>query len=514
MIIVRPDLACRESSVAERPRAFPWHAFHFALRRCAIVAAALMCVPEMSLPAAPGSEQVTAHADVLQQLDIAPVWSVHSIGRPNLLTRDGHQYVAYYDHERFLTIAQRELGSDQWSYHRFPVQMGWATGGHAKLTLALDRDGYVHVNSYRRGLLQGPPQPPLAIYYRSTAPHSIDQFERLYMISETEHPHYPTFYTVDETLFFAFREGGSGRGNQLLNRYDADRRRWARVFDTPLLDGRGEMSAYVHGPGGPVPGPDGRWHLLWVWRNTPCHSTNHSLSYARTVGKDLNRWETVGGIPVSPPFTIEHRELLVDGAPPGGGLSNVLFTMNWDSQQRVVVSFHRFDEAGASQIYNARSVDGTWRTVPASQWEFVWGDEYKGTGALNIGGAVRMERVAPTGDGELTQYIWNREVGGTLVVLDEESLAVLREERPRPTPEWRQAATRPESDFLVEPIPDLRRPGGRMRVNLISDMDGSDLEGVAYYVRWEHGGPNRDRPVPEPWPEPTMLRLYKIRTAD
>ena len=452
--------------------------------------------------------------EILKQIDIAPVWSVHRIGSPNLLTRDGRQYVAYYDHDRFLTVAQRELGSDQWAFHRFPVQMGWATGGHAKLTLALDREGYIHLNSYRRQLQQGPPSPPEAIYYRSTIPHSIAEFERLHMTAETKHPHYPTFYTVDKRLYFSFREGWSGQGNQLLNRYDDDRRRWERVFESPLLDGRGEMNAYVHGPGGPVPGPDGRWHLLWVWRDTPCHSSNHSLSYARTVGKDLDRWETAGGVPVTPPFSVDHRELLVDDAPPGGGLSNVLFTMNWDSNERVVVSFHKFDETGASQVYNARFVDGAWRTVPATSWDFVWGDEYKGLGALNIGGTVRLGEINPTGDGELTQEVWNRDVGGALIVLDEDSLAPLREEPPPSPPEWRRTLTQPESDFQVEPIPDLRRAGGPMQVNLISDTDGSDLEGIVYYLRWEHAGGNRDRPVPKPWPEPTLLRLYKIGTGD
>lgn len=42
----------------------------------------------------------------IEQIDIAPVWSVHRAGPPELLTRDGRQYVAYFDHDRFLTVAQ------------------------------------------------------------------------------------------------------------------------------------------------------------------------------------------------------------------------------------------------------------------------------------------------------------------------------------------------------------------------------------------------------------------------
>jgi hypothetical protein len=291
---------------------------------------------------------------ILEQIDVAPVWSVHQAGPPELITRDGRQYVAYFDQDRFLTLAMRDLDSSQWQYHRFPVQMGWQTGSHAKLSLALDRQGYVHITCYRRWLLQEPPMPPRPIYYRSVAPHSIEEFEQLYMVSEDERTDYPTFITVDGTIYFSFRDGGSGQGDQNFYRYDDVSRQWSRVLNTPLIDGQGERSAYIYGNGLPMPGPDGRWHLLWVWRETPDHATNNSLSYARTVGNDLTQWESAAGVPVTPPFTIENTELVVDGAPPGGGLSNPLNALNWDSKNRVVISYHRFDENGASQIYNAR----------------------------------------------------------------------------------------------------------------------------------------------------------------
>ena len=105
---------------------------------------------------------------------------------------------------------------------------------------------------------------------------------------------------------------------------------------------------------------------------------------------------------------------------------------------------------------------------------------------------------------------WNRDDGGTLIVLDEETLAPIRVEEPQPDPEWRRAITKPESDFQVKPIPSLRRTGGPMQVDLISDVDGTDVEEAVYYLRREHAGTNRDRAVPKPWPKPTMLRVYKI----
>jgi hypothetical protein len=282
------------------------------------------------------------------------------------------------------------------------------------------------------------------------------------MISENERTDYPTFVTVDGTIYFSFRDGGSGQGDQHFYRYDDDKRQWTRVLDIPLTDGEGERSAYIQGGaqggGMPTPGPDGRWHLLWVWRETPDHATNNSLSYARTVGDDLTQWETASGVKVTPPFTIDNTELLVDDAPPGGGLSNPLIRINWDSKHRVVISYHRFDENGASQIYNARFDGDEWMVVPSTQWDYIWGDAYTGTGALNIFGHIRMSAIETVGNGELTQFVWNRDVEEAIVVLDEETLQPIRMESPQPVA-WRQELSIPESDFQIEPIPDLRRPG-------------------------------------------------------
>ena len=448
---------------------------------------------------------------VLKQLDVAPVWSVHQTGRPILMTRDDRQYVLYYDHDRFMTIAARELGGDVWQHFRFPAKMGWQTGSHANLSLGIDRDGYLHVTCYRRGMIVGPRTPPRAIYYRSEAPHSIEAFERLPMVPKNVNPNYPTFYAVGDDLFFRFRRGGSGRGDWLLNRYDPEQREWRQVLAHPLIDGERRRGAY---PEGPIPGPDGRFHVQWVWRETSDHASNHSISYARTVGNDLTQWESAAGEPVSTPFTIADRQLLIDPAEPGEGLSNVLRGMSWDSQDRAVISYHRFDENEYSQIYNARFQDGEWLIVPATQWTFIWGRDYVGSGALNIRDHVRMSRVRIGQEGELMQDVWNRDDGGSVVVLDEETLLPLRQESPQPPPEWRRQLSRPESDFIVPPIPRLRRAGGPMHVDWIADRGDSQSNGVQYYLRWEHAGSNRDGAIPEPWPEPSMLRLYKVQSED
>lgn len=442
------------------------------------------------------------HPEILEQTDVAPVWAAHRIGSPVLLTHAPFQYVDYYDADRYLTVAQRQLDSQAWQFFRFPIQMGWPTGGHAKLTLAVDRDGFLHVSSYRRGLLQGPPSPPAILYYRSEKPHDIGSFERLQMVSPDEDPGYPTFITgPDGTLYFEYRQGSSGRGDQIYNVYDPDARIWRRLLEVPLLDGRGLMNAY----GGPRFGPDGMWHAVWVWRNTPCNATNHTLSYARSP--DLRHWESIDGQTVNLPITSETTAVIVDPVGPGQGLSNMTsLQLGWDSQERTVHTYHKYDEHGNSQIYNARFQDGRWLRVQATDWDFRW--DTSGTGALPY--VVRGGAIHPMGDGQLEQVVWSQRHGSRRIVLDEATLAPQEITRPARAPAWRRALSVPESDFRVPANDRLLRAGGRMQVQWIGDQGASADDGSRYLLRWENAGGNNDRPVPEPWPEPMMLRVLKI----
>ncbi len=443
------------------------------------------------------------YEDVIKVIEIAPVWSAHKTGSPYLITTDEFQYAAYYDKDRYLTVAQRKLGSDSWAFSVFPVQMGWATADHARLSLVLDRDGYLHLTAYRRGLQEGPPTPPEKIYYRSENPHDIQEFERQIMVSEDEGPEYPTFIKgPDDELYFTYRQGGSGSGDQIFNVYDPETKTWERLHDTPLFDGRGEMNAY----GGPRLGSDGNWHATWVWRDTPDNATNHSVSYARS--NNLRSWETVDGKPVELPITSDTEGVVVDpDAGRGDGISNMTSGgLGWDTQQRTIRTYHKFDEKGNSQVFNARFEDGQWNIVQATDWDFRW--NYEGTGALPS--VVRVGDVKPGEAGTLELVVWSRHYGDEKIILDENSLEPVKRTELEETPEWERALKVPELDFQVEPNSELLRNGGPMEVSLIEDMDEAVHENVKYILRWEHAGRNRDRPVPEPWPEPTMLRVYKI----
>lgn len=442
---------------------------------------------------------VVQAAEVKRTWDVGPTWSVHQTARPKLYTRDGHQYVLYYDDQRYLRLAQRQLGSDAWTDHRFPVQTTWPTGGHARLALAVDVEGHVHVAAYRRGLAEAPPDPPATIYYRTWQPHDLDSLERTAMVAPDEpNPGYPTFIEgPDGTLYFEYRIGGSGAGAQRWNAYNPEQQQWEAL--PIMLDGEGERSAY----GGPRLGPDGRWHCAWVWRETPDAETTHTVAYMRSA--DLRQWETIDGEPVDLPVTADSREVVVDPIEPGAGLINSVRRLGWDSQDRPVLSYKKYDAQGNSQIYNARHEDGRWRIVQATDWDFRW--DFEGRGAL--GAQVRTGRVRPLGDDRLQQRVYSKAHGWQRVVLDERTLEPIaapaeQDDSARGSgavPAWQRDRSEPESDFAERP----------MDVHWIGDKGRAEQAGTRYRLRWEVGPRNRDQPVPKPWPEPTMLRLYEVR---
>jgi hypothetical protein len=53
-----------------------------------------------------------------------------------------------------------------------------------------------------------------------------------------------------------------------------------------------------------------------------------------------------------------------------------------------------------------------------------------------------------------------------------------------------------------------------MQVKWSGDLGSSGEPGARYVLRWETLGPNRDRPREGSLSPPTMLRVYKLRTAD
>lgn len=213
----------------------------------------------------------------------------------SLTTHDGVQYTAYYDEEERLVLAKRAIGSDRWTTHVSRYK-GKCSDAHNSISIAVDGDGYLHVSWDHHGH-------PLR-YAMSVEPGSLTLGEKRQMIGEQENKvTYPEFYNIgDGDLLFAYRDGSSGNGNLVLNRYDCKSRMWSRIHSV-LIDGEGKRNAYwqmtvdVHGT----------IHVAWVWRETWMVETNHDLCYAysRDGGQT---WLKTDGTKYDLPITADNAE--------------------------------------------------------------------------------------------------------------------------------------------------------------------------------------------------------------
>jgi len=418
--------------------------------------------------------------EVQRAIDIAPVWPGHPVGF-HLLTHGDRQYVAFYDADRRMTVGVRTLAADRFQLVRLPEKVGWDS--HNYVRMAVDDDGYIHLSGNMHCA-------PLK-YFRTARPHDITAFERIDRMvgAEEKRATYPRFFRGPANeLIFTYRDGGSGNGNQIYNVYDHQKQAWSRMLDTPLTDGQGRMNAYLHGP---VRGPDEYFHLCWVWRDTPDCATNHDPSYARS--KDLRHWETAAGNPVRLPMTAETPGLIVDPVPAGGGVINGNVVLGFDSQKRVIVSYHKFDAGGKTQPYNARLEGGRWHVYRAADWDYRW--DFRGRGSIvseiRIGGVRRLP------GGRLVQSYRHVKHGSGLFLVDEATL--------------RHTGRAPRGPSRPGELGKAESASAGTEARWAGDSGSGVPDGTRYALRWETLGRNRDRPRKPPLPEPGMLRLYEFR---
>lgn len=397
------------------------------------------------------------------------VWAGHPVGF-DLLTAPPYQFAAYYDSSRTMTVAKRKLGETAWEKTHLDEVTGWDS--HNYIAMALDSEGYLH--------LSGNMHVDTLVYYQASQPYDIKSLQRKSSLvgSDEARVTYPKFFDAPgQDLIFTYRIGGSGNGNQVYNRYKPQTQQWSRLLDQPLVDGEGQMNAYLHGP---ILGPDGFFHLLWVWRDTPDAATNHDLSYAKS--KDLVHWMKSDGSPQELPITMGNCEI-IDPVPAGQGMINGNTVIGFDGAGRCIVSYHKFDEAGNTQIYQARREADDWQIYQSTDYDFRW--DFGGRGSLNS--RISLQPVEAT-EQQLQQLVWLDTAGFQTHILDPKSLQVVRKQ--------------PPADSYPAQLDQARRASHQ--VNMTKSSAGDTL----YLLRWETLARNRDRPRDKPWPAATPLYLY------
>ena len=213
----------------------------------------------------------------------------------SIVTHNGFQYIAFYDENGYLTLGKRELGNTQWTFYLSQYK-GNCKDAHNVISIMVDGEGFLHVAFNHHGSSLN--------YCRSLRPGSLILGSKEIMVGRDEtEVTYPEFYRLTNgDLIFVYRSGGSGRGNLIMNRYEAKTKTWQRVQDV-LIDGENERNAYWQLYVDNV----NTIHLSWVWRETPDVATNHDLCYARSRDGGAT-WEKSDGEKYRLPITAENAE--------------------------------------------------------------------------------------------------------------------------------------------------------------------------------------------------------------
>lgn len=397
------------------------------------------------------------------------VWSGHRI-KPYLLTRGRQQFVAYYDANRQMTIAHRQLGG-KWRYFKVDSWLGWDS--HNYVTMELDSEGHLHV----MGNMHADPLE----YFRTSEPLNVRSLKRISVMSDKsleQKMTYPVFLLNKQNqLIVKYRDGGSGNGSEIYNIYDTESKKWTRLHANTFLDGEGKMSGYFEGP---TLGPDGAFHLIWVWRNTPNAATNHSLSYAKS--SDLIHWYDSNGEPISLPITAKSAEV-VDPVPPFGGMINGNVKIGFDHNKRPVIVYHKYDQKGDTQIYIARKQGTKWKSVQISDWKgFRW--DFDGHGSL---GRFKVKPYSPKLHDDKLAVLVRKNDEVIRFILDSDSLETLQVEPANLYPPEVTAAT-------LAANPHLSQQHGSIELerHVFAGKGDSSEFGKAFFLSWLSQPGNRD----------------------
>lgn len=233
-------------------------------------------------------------------VDVGPGWARNSINavvfrKNSLVTYKDTQFIAYYDGDGYMVLGKRRSGDRQWQLKKTPYR-GNTSDAHNSISIMTDGEGYLHIAwDHHNNPLR---------YCKSITPGSLELTDKMSMTGELEQKlSYPEFFRMaDGGLLFLYRDGGSGQGNLVINKYDINTRKWSRLHSN-LVDGEGKRNAYWQ----VFVDSRGVIHLSWVWRESPDVASNHDLCYARSDDGGIS-WSNSKGEQYKLPITAATAE--------------------------------------------------------------------------------------------------------------------------------------------------------------------------------------------------------------
>jgi hypothetical protein len=294
-------------------------------------------------------------AGAVRSVDVAPGWASNSVNavvfRKNaLLTHGDNQFVAFYDQDRYAVLGKRRLGSAHWELKR-TVYRGNAADAHNSISIMVDGAGFLHMAwDHHNHALR---------YARGVAPGSLDLGGKVAMVGRDESSvSYPEFYRLpDGNLLFLYRNGASGKGDLVINRYDAGIGLWSRVHDN-VISGEGQRNAYWQA----VVDLRGTLHLSWVWRESPDVASNHDMAYARSRDGGLT-WERTSGQRYALPITAASAEYAARIAQRSELINQTSMAADREGNP-YIASYWRPQGTQVPQYHVLYHTGGSWKQLP------------------------------------------------------------------------------------------------------------------------------------------------------
>jgi hypothetical protein len=290
-------------------------------------------------------------------MPLGPAWAANSINtvifRQDPITSwNNRQFAAYYDADSHVVLATRTIGETNWKTTVTDLR-GNTKDAHNDISLIADGEGFLHISWDHHGH-------PLH-YARSKTPGSIE-LTSMPMTGKNEgNVTYPQFFKLaDGNLIFLFRDGASGRGNLVVNRYESKTQTWTQLHAN-LISGENRRNAY------PQACVDGRGsiHVSWVWRESGDVATNHDLCYARSDDGGRS-WKKSDAAAYTIPITAATAEL-ASAISQKHELINQT-SMCTDSEGRPIIATYFRPEGQKIVQYFVIHHDGkAWKTVQAMQ---------------------------------------------------------------------------------------------------------------------------------------------------
>ncbi len=234
---------------------------------------------------------------------VAPGYAASSVNatifrKNSISTWKNRQVIAFYDPTGKVMLGSRELPDSVWDVQSTPYH-GNVRDAHNGISIMHDGKGYLHMAWDHHG--------DSLKYCRSIAPGSLQLGAPEQMTGTLEgEVTYTEFYGMPGgDLLFLYRDGSSGKGNLVVNRYLAGESKWQRLHDV-LIDGEGQRNAYWQA----CVSRTGNVHLSWTWRESRDASSNHDICYARTRDGGKS-WENSLGDAYDLPITASTAEYVM-----------------------------------------------------------------------------------------------------------------------------------------------------------------------------------------------------------